>query len=365
MTKKGRRLKDAKAELAEKRRKKRRRKRVLFLFLEIIVFVFLGTISYGLLKYGKLDTQMFQDDEIMINDGMEKEGYTTVALFGGDSREGVLGEGTHADTIMVASIDNQTKEVRIASVYRDTMTKQANGEIKKANYAYFSGGPSAAINMLNRNFDLDIMDYVTVDFTALADVVDTLGGLEIDVTDAEAAEMNNYIGETATVTGREAKQTQGGLQTLDGAQAVTYARIRKNVGGDYARTDRQRVIIQKLVEKVKRSDLITINGILNDTFEKVSTSFSLKELIQLAAGTMKYEIVGTSGFPFERIDGSVSGIGSVVVPLGVVENVEELHAFLYPKSDYIVSDIVREIGVEIENLSGYTRADYDESAQSE
>ena len=104
-----------------------------------------------------------------MNEGANQEGYTTVALFGGDSREGQLEEGTHADCIIVATIDNQTKEVKMVSVYRDTLTEQMNGEIKKANNAYFTGGPQDAINMLNKNLDLDIQNYVTVDFKALAE----------------------------------------------------------------------------------------------------------------------------------------------------------------------------------------------------
>ena len=154
---------------------------------------------------------------------------------------------------------------------------------------------------------------------------------------------------------------KGGLQNLDGVEAVTYSRIRKNVGGDYGRTERQRIVIQKLVEKVKQTDISTLNKIIDEIFSQVSTSFTLKEIISLAAGVMQYDLGETSGFPFERTDGSVEGIGSVVIPLGVAENVEELHAFLYPKdADYVVSDTVKSIAKEIETLSGYTRADYKE-----
>ncbi len=352
--KQGRSLKDAKAERAAKKKRARRRRRAIVLIVEILILFCLLGIGYVMMKYGKFQLNFFGDGDVLINEGAKKDGYTTIALFGGDSREGELEAGTHADTIMVVSIDDDTKEIKIVSVYRDLMTKQSDGEIKKANNAYFKGGPLEAINMLNQNFDLDIEDYVTVDFKAMADVVDLLGGIEVDVTDEEAAEVNNYIEETATVADKKAKKISGGLQTLDGVQAVTYARIRKNVGGDYARTERQRVVLQKMAEKVKQTDLSTLNEMINQVFPQVSTSFTLKELIALASGVLQYELGETSGFPFEKTDGSVKGIGSVVVPLGVVENVKQLHTFLYPKAEYTLSDTVKEIGEEIETLSGYT-----------
>ena len=358
MAVKRKRLKDAKAEKAEKKRRARRRKRVLVLLLEILILIFLLGIGYILQKYGKISSDIFDAGNIFVNEGVNQEGYTTVALFGGDSREGELEAGTHADTIMVVSIDDKTKEIKVVSVYRDTPLRQKDGEILKANSAYFMGGPEEAINMLNRNLDLDIQDYVTVDFKALADVIDLLGGIEIDLTEAEVEELNRYIHETAVVAEKEAVYVSEGLQTLDGVQAVTYARIRKNVGGDYARTERQQLVIRKVVDKIKQVDLVTLNDIIDKVFSQVSTSFKLDEIIELASGVTQYNIAGTGGFPFEKTDGAIEGIGSVVVPLGMIENVEELHAFLYPEEEYTVSQTVRDIAADIESLSGYTRDDY-------
>lgn len=365
MARSGRSLREAKAEKAAKKRRARRRKRAIFLIVEILILFVLLAVGYVMVKYGKIQLNVFGDGDIQINDGIEQDGYTTIALFGGDSREGQLEAGTHADTIIVVSIDNETKEIKMASVYRDLVTKQEDGEIKKANNAYFVGGPQEAINLLNRNLDLDIEHYVTVDFKALADAIDLLGGIEVDVTADEATEINNYIEETAMVAEKKAIYVSEGTQTLDGVQSVTYARIRKNVGGDYARTERQRLVIQKVIERVKQTDLATINDIIDEVFPQVSTSFTLTELIKLATGVTKYKMGETSGFPFERTDGSVEGIGSVVVPLGFVENVEELHAFLYPKDEYTVSQTVQDIASEIEYLTGFTREDYEEPEDTE
>lgn len=359
--KQGKSLKAAKAERAAKKKRARRRRRVIVLLVEILILFILLGIGYVMSKYGKFQLNIFENGDIIKNEGAGNEQYTTIALFGGDSREGELAAGTHADTIMIASIDNETKEVKIVSVYRDLLVKRPDGELGKANSAYFYGGPKEAINMLNQNFDLDIEDYVTVDFKAMADVIDMLGGIEIDVTDAEAKEINNHIDGTAEVVGKDSEHMKGGLQTLDGVQAVTYARIRKNVGGDYARTERQRSVIQKLAEKVKDTDLSTLNDMIDTVFSQVSTSFTLKEIISLATGVLQYEIGESKGYAFEYTDGSVKGIGSVVVPLGVVENVEEMHAFLYPKEEYAPSETVQAIAEEIETTTGYTREDYQET----
>ena len=129
-------------------------------------------------------------------------------------------------------------------------------------------------------------------------------------------------------------------------------RIRKDVGGDYARTERQRVVIQKLLEKVKATDLKTINQMINEVFEHISTSFTLQEMIELAPGLLKYQLTDNAGYAFERTDGKIQGLGSVVIPVGVTENIEKMHQFLYPTLEYKISDVAKNIATEIEILSG-------------
>lgn len=350
-------MRERKRAARRKMRKKRRIKRALFLTVEILILCLLGVAAYVMVKYDKFQTVAFGEGDIVANKGVSWKGYKTVALFGGDSRTGDLEEGAQSDTIIVAAINSETKEVRMASVYRDTIVRHADGKIHKANYAYFTGGPKDAINMLNRNFDLDIQDYVTVDFKALADVVDLLGGIEVEITDDEAQEMNRHIDGTGVVAGKKANHMEsGGTYTLDGVQAVTYARIRKNVGGDYKRTERQQIVIKKVVEKAKGTDLATVNKIINKVFPQISTSFTLSDLIGLAAGAFDYEIQDTTSFPMEAMNGRIEGLGAIIAPVGLTENVKELHTFLYPDETVTeVSDTVKEISAEIENLTGITR----------
>ncbi len=351
-------IRDIKERKLERKRKKRRARRAAFLICEIIIFTILLGIAYMMFKYDKVQLHTFAEGELQVNEGVSKKGYTTLALFGGDSRQGVLEAGTHSDTIIVVSIHNKTKEVKMVSIYRDTLTQQMNGALKKANNAYFVGGPKEAINMLNKNFDLDIQGYVAVDFKVLADTIDLLGGIELEVSDEEAAEMNRYINETAKVVGKEATSVAAGTQVLDGVQAVTYSRIRKNVGGDYKRTDRQREVISQVIAKVKETNLSTLNDIINEVFSRVSTSLDMKDVLMLTSGITKYHLGESKGFPFEKADGRAQSAGSVVVPLGLVENVEELHAFLYADNAYSVSGTVADIATSIEQATGYTRADY-------
>lgn len=354
MSKNRKQLKAAQYAVSRKRKRSRKKKRRIILAAEFIILVLLAGTAVVMAKYNKFQTVTIGKDELGINDGINQEGYTTVALFGGDSRDGQLEEGTHADTMIIVSIDNETGEIKMASVYRDTLMRQKDGDYQKANYAYFAGGPKDALSLLNQNLDLDIEDYVTVDFKALTDTIDLLGGIDIDIKEEEIQPLNKYIKETAKVAGTEANLvSDAGEQHLDGAQAVTYARIRSTEGGDYTRTERQRLVIEKLFEKVIKTNLSTVNKIIDTVFPQVSTSFSLKELITLASGLTKYKLGENTGFPIDKTDGEYGSLGSIVIPLGHMENVKKLHEFLYPKEkNYVPSKTVEDIASDITFKTG-------------
>ncbi len=344
------------AQAVRARKKRRRRRRVFILVFEVLILSLLMGTVYVMAKYNKFQTVSINEEDIQINEGVKREGYTTVALFGGDSREGQLEEGTHADTIIVASINHDTGEIRMVSVYRDTLLQQEDKTYDKANSAYFVGGPEEAINMLNRNLDLDIRDYVTVDFKALVDAIDLLGGVEIEVTEEEVPMLNDYLAETAKAAGARCNYLEGpGVYNLDGAQAVTYARLRKLEGGDFKRTTRQRAVIEEMFEKAMSTNIGTINQIVDTVFPQVSTSFSLSELIGLAADMNKYELGDSAGFPVDKTSMMFGNIGSIVVPVGHAENVEQIHEVLYPNEPYMVSETVQFISDEITYLTGVRR----------
>ena len=329
--------------------------RVLLITACVLLFAVFGAVAYVYAKWSKIDTQDIKAEDIVINEEvkMNKEvdlgdGYTNVALFGVDSRDGNLGEGNRTDCIIVASLNNETKEIKMVSVYRDTLLDLSEGTYQKCNAAYSYGGPVLAINMLNMNLDLDIQDYVTVDFGAIADAIDLLGGVDIEVTEEELPYINQYIPETANSAGKSANYlSSAGLQTLDGTQATTYARIRSTAGGDFTRTERQRLVIEKMFEKAKSADLGTLNAIIDKVFPQVSTSFTLQEILTYATAYSEYKLVGNMGFPQDNYTDLLSGLGSVVVPDDLVSNVTKLHEFLFGTTGYTPSSTVQTVNSNI------------------
>lgn len=323
---------------------------------------------YVAAQWSRIDKQEVKADDLIINqEVMEQknidlgEGYTNVALFGVDSRDGSLGEGNRTDMIIVASLNNETKEIKLASVYRDTLLNLSEGTYQKCNAAYSYGGPTMAINMLNMNLDLDIEDYVTVDFGAISDMIDLLGGVEITIKDEELEAFNKYVTETASVAGKEAhKIEKAGTYLMDGPQATTYARIRSTAGGDFTRTERQRIVIEKAVEKIQKADFLTINSIINKVFPQISTSFTLQEILYYAQAYSQYKLVDNTGFPFDKTTDTVSGLGSIVIPQDLTDNVSQLHEFLFGDAGYAPSSTVSSINDAILATVNYSSS-YDDS----
>lgn len=334
-------------------RKKKRRRRVVFLFTEIIILAVLSVVAYGMLKLDKMDYKVLDEEKLEVY--RDTGEFTNVALFGLDSREGEIDGGVRSDCMMIASINNATNEVKIVSVYRDTLMQQEDGTYEKANAAYSYGGPQEAIALLNRNLDMDIRKYVSVNFNALADVIDLLGGIEIDLTEEEMIWTRGYASETSEVVGRKTEElTHAGLQTLDGIQAVSYARVRKTLGDDFKRTERQRIVLQKVVEKAQKADIATLNRIIDKVFPQISTNFTPNELMGIAANALNYKIGEMSGFPFEQqpTDKVKGLIGSYVAAIGHANNVTELHNYLFGEGDYVPSEKVQEVDEDVIRLTG-------------
>lgn len=344
--------------LEEKRRakKKKRRRRIGILVAEVIILSVLCVFAYATVKMDKLDFNFLDEDKLEVY--KDTGPYTNIALFGLDAREGEsIESGVRSDSMMIASINNETNEVKVVSIFRDTLLKQQDGTFDKANAAYSYGGPQEAIALLNRNLDLDIKNYMSVDFKALSDVIDALGGMELELTAEEVVHMNNYCVETSEVTGKDYERIEpevAGTYHLNGVQATSYARIRATAGGDYKRAERQRLVIEKIVEKAQKANLKTLDKIIDVVFPQVSTSFSSKDLIRIAANALSYQLGETQGFPYSIADTDVvDGYeGSYVVPSDFDGDVKKLHEFLFNEKDYQVSDTVKEISHEIDVMSG-------------
>ncbi len=346
--------------------KKKMRKRIILLVIEVIILLALGAAAYAMSKLDKLEYQTLNEDDLEIY--QDTGDYTNIALFGLDSREGELDGGVRSDAMMVASINNKTGNVKVVSIFRDTLTQQSDGTYEKANSAYSYGGPQEAVALLNRNFDLDIKKYMSVDFNALADVIDLLGGIELELTDEEVFWTNGYATETAKVVGRTTTElTQAGKQTLDGIQAVSYTRIRYTEGDDFKRSERQRLVLQQVVEKAKRASLPTLNKIIDQVLPQVSTNLSTSDFMGIAANAVKYQLGEMKGFPFDvTTSENVIGLeGSYVVAIGFADNVKQMHAFLFDKNTYQPSEKVQSIDSDIIYLTGIDGNDYAAPAGNE
>lgn len=341
----------------KQKRIRRRRKLIGILAAELLLLLLLGVGVWGLRKLDKFQDLGVDADKVEMNDMDDAteevlKGYTNIALFGIDTRTmGDLGAGNRSDTIIIASINNETKEVRLASIFRDTYLNRADDTYGKCNAAYKAGGPNQAMAMLNTNLDLNIKYFVSVDFLALIKTIDLLGGVDIDVQDNEWEWINNYMYETTAVTGEFGVFVEGpGLQTLSGLQATSYCRIRA-VGDDYGRTARQRTVIAEIARKAKSASLGTINQIIDEVFPLIATNIPKAEMIKMAASMMSYEIGETGGFPTLRENVKINK-ADIVAPADLEANVRELHKFLFNEEDYYPSPTVLQFNDEISSQTG-------------
>jgi LCP family protein required for cell wall assembly len=330
--------------------KKKKSKLVAILFIEIIIILL---IFAGIYVYGKMTKIQFDDSEnssVQQNEEIAIEGYRNIALFGVDSRENALKKGTHSDTIVIASINNKTKDVKLVSIYRDTYVNIPGEGYNKINSAYFKGGYSLALSTINTNFDLDVKDFVTVNFSAIVNVIDMLDGIELDITQSELKYLNGYVKELNKINGTDVPKLQAaGTQTVNGTQATAYARIRYTKGGDFKRAERQRIVIQKIFDKLKRSDISTINSIIDEMFPQVYTNLSTLEIIALAKDLFSYNIVDNTGFPFEK-DAHTYNKVSYVFPINLQDNVTKLHDFMFGETAYIPTDTVQDYSSYVEGI---------------
>lgn len=344
-------------------RPKSKTKKILFAVEIIVLLLFIGGLYvYGQLnsKLDKINQPVLDDSKIKVNqevqDSIDSQestltGYTTYALFGIDHRDKntALG-GENSDTIIIASVNNDTKDVKLVSVYRDTLLNLGNDTYSKANAAYAYGEAEQAITMLNTNLDLNISEYATVNFNALTTIIDDLGGLDMDMSYAEIVHMNNYCVETSEETGKdytpiELPDRPDDIEAvqyhyhLNGVQATSYCRIRYTASLDMGRTERQRRVIQMIVSKAKSAGLGKIFKIMDDVFPMVTTSMTKDEIMQLLPTLIGYSVDDTTGFPTSYKFSNVKG--SIIVPTTLETNVIELHKFLYGDEAYTPSATVK------------------------
>ena len=341
-------------------RKKKKKANALIIILEVLIvllFVIAGYLFYQYSKIKKATTSDFDTSSVTVDlpeeeEKIMEEGYINIALFGVDSRSDQLKEKTRSDSIIIVSINKKTKEIHLLSVYRDTVlyTNENHG-YDKATHAYAYGGAELAVQTLNQNLDLNITEFATVNFNSLADIIDRLGGVEVELSQEEIDDMAEHGPETGRVVGREyVAPAAPGVQTLDGVQAVSYCRIRHVAGGDYKRSERQRIVLSQMFSKLKAAGPIKLAQIAQDVFPNVYTSMNLADILALIPGVSSYSIASSEGFPFETRDGRLEKMSVVYPAPNLYQNVIKLHEKLFGTEDYTPTSRVENYSIEIKAL---------------
>lgn len=329
---------------------------IVLILVIILVAILGGTYWFIQNKLSKLQIIDLKEEELGISSGAEASlgGYRNIAIFGVDSRNNNLDRGNRSDCIMIASMNNQTKEVKLVSVYRDTYVQIEGHGLDKITHAYSYGSAPLAISTLNTNLDLNIKEFVTVNFDAVAQAVDKLGGVTIEIeSEEELKYLNNYIDETAKVTGKSNEKVAAiGKQTLNGVQAVAYSRIRYTEGGDYKRAERMRMVIEAMAEKLKTKNISEINSFIDFILPKVYTNITASDVFSLLPSVTSFKITDSIGWPYETKGITLDRWYGV--PVTLESNVSRLHQEAFGE-EYTPSEVVKTISNHIIEKTKYNR----------
>ena len=342
----------------ETKLKNKRKWKILILILFTLILILGigigGIYMYANKKIEKTEQIYIPKEKLGISKEIEEnlEEYTNIVIFGIDSSDLEYSTGNRSDCIIVASINNKTKEIKLVSIYRDTYVNIDGYGLDKITHAYSYGGPELAINTINTNFDLNISEFITVNFESVSDVIDELGGVEINIQEDELQYINGYINATSSSVGKKSTHIKNvGLQTLDGIQAVAYSRIRYTEGGDYKRTERMRDVIIAIIEKAKTKSISELNSIVDNLLPKVSTNITLDFIVKMIPRGINYSVINSIGWPYET-----RGITLNLwygVPVTLESNVVKLHQEIFNEPNYVVSDTVKSISDKIIRKTGY------------
>lgn len=305
-------------------------KLILLGILGFIIATVAGLAIYFNVLMNKIDKVEATPEELGISqetdDKLSKydtyKDIINIAVFGVDAGEGEAGR---SDSIMVLSIDPVHNKVKLFSIMRDSYVDIPGYGMDKINHAFAYGNSTLALRTINENFDLNIDKFVATNFSSLPKIVDSLGGVDIEITQEELEFINSYIGNKSTHI------VAPGIQRLDGEQALAYSRIRYTSGGDYKRTERQRTVIEALFGKLKTISITDLPGLLNEFLPLVQTNMGTSEMLSLGSTVLKIDANNLVQDRFPR-DGFCQGetINSVYYTSFDKEaTIEQIHKFIY------------------------------------
>ena len=344
------------------RKKSSKKKTVLKVILGILITLLIIIVAAGGTafwyfsnKFGKMQQVKIDESQLSVSENKNLSEYRNVAIFGVDSRADDYGKGNRSDCIIIASINNKTHDVKLISVYRDTYVNIQGHGLDKITHAYSYGEAPLALKTLNENLDLNITEFVTVNFDSVSDAVDALGGIKMSITDAEVKYINGYIDETSRVTGKTSKHiTKAGTYVLDGVQAVAYSRIRYTAGGDYKRTERMRDVIEAMLTKLKTKSIGQINTIANKILPQVYTNLTMTDLLSMAPAVASFNVGESIGWPYKTKGATLNKVW-YGIPITLESNVRELHEKVFNDTNYEVPTKIKTTSQQIVNKSGYTK----------
>ena len=326
-----------------------------FLIALILILAVIGIILTVSLRsvFRKIEGVELDSEQIIINDSVTAQDknindYINIALFGVDNQDNVIGDtGSRTDCIIVASIKKSSKKVKLMSIYRDTYVS-INGQYDKINAAYSYGGPELAISTINRNLDLNITDFATVNFKALADAVDILGGIPLTIqSEKELKNLNDYIGNMNKINGGNSpKFDSTGTFTFDGNQAVAYSRIRYMEGGDHARASHQRLVVEGIMKQAKKKPW-KLKALVDKVIPQCKTSLSTKEMSRMALSLPRYDIADSQAYPFDSFDEKYNGI-YYGFPTTATSNTIKAHEYLFGTKNYEPTEEQQKISAKLE-----------------
>lgn len=331
----------------------------LGIFIAIIIVVLTAFISAYFFfknKFGKINYINITSSDIYIDENVEDElsNYRNIALLGIDARKDTFGTGNRSDCIMILSLNQKTNDIKIISVYRDTYLDIDGYGLDKVTHAYSYGGPQLALSTLNKNLDLNITEFVAINFDTVRTAVDCVNGVTIKIDSQEVKYINNYINSlNKQFSTSSSNITTPGTYTLDGVQALAYSRIRYTDGGDYKRTERMRDVLMAVFNKAKTLKVSELNNVLDTILPHVSTNINQNEIMNMIPKIISFNVTNNFGWPY-----NTKGITKdrwYGVPVDLESNVSQLHKDLFDEKDYETTDTVKEISKKIIKNTGYTK----------
>ena len=311
---------------------------VLLIILAIIVG---GTFAFVHSKLSKMQQVDLNENDLNVSAQAEQQlaEYRNIAIFGVDSRDDSYDKGNRSDCIIIASINNKTKEVKLISVYRDTYVQIEGHGLDKITHAYSYGEAPLAIKTLNTNLDLNIKEFATVNFDVVKETVDYIGGISMPITSEEVEHISGI--------------TKPGTYTLTGEQALAYSRIRYASGGDYKRTERMRDVLTAVANKVKTLNISQLNGFVDTILPKVYTNITSADIFSMMPSIASYKITDSIGWPYETKGITLDRWYGI--PITLESNVKKLHQEAFNEQDYVPSDTVKDISNQIIEKTGYSK----------